>query len=190
VFTHGWPETPAEWTSGVDENEALFWKMATGIRSEVNKAIEAARGDKTIGASLEAEARVFVADEAARSRLRDRVAELEPFFIVSSLVFVDDAEAASGASFVSVAGAEAVALGLTEAGASVGVRKTEGEKCARCWEYHPAEAMGSDEKHPELCPRCTGVVIAVDPTMDARAIKAEMEAKKKAEAEAAAVEAV
>ena len=190
VFTHGWPETPAEWTSGVDENEAQFWKMATGIRSEVNKAIEAARGDKTIGASLEAEARVYVADEAARLRLRDRVAELEPFFIVSSLVFVDDAEEASGASSVRVAGAEAVALGLTEAGASVGVRKTEGEKCARCWEYHPAEAMGSDEKHPELCPRCTEVVIAVDPTMDARAIKAEMEAKKKAEAEAAAVEAV
>ena len=127
VFTHGWPETPAEWTSGVDENEARFWKMATGIRSEVNKAIEAARGDKTIGASLEAEARVYVADEAARLRLRDRVAELEPFFIVSSLVFVDDAEEASGASSVRVAGAEAVALGLTEAGASVGVRKTEGE---------------------------------------------------------------
>ena len=50
--------------------------------------------------------------------------------------------------------------------------------------------MGSDEKHPELCPRCTPVVLAVDPEMDARAIKAEAEARARAEAEAAAVEAV
>jgi hypothetical protein len=48
--------------------------------------------------------------------------------------------------------------------------------------------MGSDEKHPELCPRCTPVVLAVDPKMDARVVAAE--AKAKAEAEAAAVEAV
>ena len=193
VFLHGWPETPEAWTSGTDE-ETRFWKMALGVRSEVNKAIEAARGEKTIGASLEAEARVYIADETARAAFRARVAELVPFFIVSELAFVDAEEeaapAGSGASAVRVAGAEAVSLGLTDAGASVGVRKTAGVKCARCWGYHDASAMGSDEKHPELCPRCTEVVVAVDPTMDARAIKAEMEAKAKAEAEAAAVEAV
>ena len=190
VFLHGWPETPDEWISGVDENEAAFWKMALGLRSETNKAIEAARGDKIVGASLEAEARVFVADEKSRAALKERVDELAPFFIVSSLVVVDDADDVGGdaSSTARVAGAEALSLGLTEAGASVGVRKAGGVKCARCWGYHAEERMGSDEKHPELCPRCTPVVLAVDPKMDARVVAAE--AKAKAEAEAAAVEAV
>ena len=176
----------------MDEDEAAFWKMALGLRSETNKAIEAARGDKIVGASLEAEARVFVADETSRAALKERVDELAPFFIVSSLVLVDDADDvggdASSTVAVSVAGAEAKALGLTEAGASVGVKKVGGVKCARCWGYHASERMGSDEKHPELCPRCTPVVLAVDPKMDARVVAAE--AKAKAEAEAAAVEAV
>jgi isoleucyl-tRNA synthetase len=193
VFLHGWPETPKEWISGVDEDESKFWKMALGLRSETNKAIEAARGDKIVGASLEAEARVFVADETSRLALKERVDEMKTFFIVSSLVLVDDADDvegndASSTVAVSVAGAEAKALGLTEAGASVGVRKVGGVKCARCWGYHASERMGSDEKHPELCPRCTPVVLAVDPKMDARVVAAE--AKAKAEAEAAAVEAV
>ena len=190
VFLHGWPTTPDLWISGVDDDEAAFWKMALGLRSETNKAIEAARGDKIVGASLEAEARVFVADEKSRAALKERVDELAPFFIVSSLVVVDDADDVGGdaSSTARVAGAEAVSLGLTEAGASVGVRKAGGVKCARCWGYHAEERMGSDEKHPELCPRCTPVVLAVDPNMDARVVAAE--AKAKAEAEAAAVEAV
>ena len=72
------------------------------------------------------------AERACTSRTKRRVSGCaiaspnSSVFIVSSLVFVDDAEEASGASSVRVAGAEAVALGLTEAGASVGVRKTEG----------------------------------------------------------------
>ena len=198
VFLHGWPETPDTWT-GLPESETRFWRMAAGVRSETNKAIEAARGAKTLGASLEAEARVFVADEDARAAMRARVAELEPFLIVSKLEFVDAEEEARGVggetgaaetAFSRVAGAEAEALGLTAAGASVGVRKVGGAKCARCWGYHNPSAMGSDEKHPELCPRCTPVVLAVDPEMDARAIKAEAEARARAEAEAAAVEAV
>jgi isoleucyl-tRNA synthetase len=193
VFLHGWPETPKEWISGVDEDESKFWKLALGLRSETNKAIEAARGDKIVGASLEAEARVFVADETSRLALKERVDEMKTFFIVSELVIVDDkndveGNDASSSVAVSVAGAEAKALGLTEAGASVGVRKVGGVKCARCWGYHASERMGSDEKHPELCPRCTPVVLAVDPKMDARVVAAE--AKAKAEAEAAAVEAV
>ena len=123
--------------------------MATGIRSEVNKAIEAARGDKTIGASLEAEARVYVArTKAARLRLRDRVAELEPFFIVSSLVFVDDAEEASGASSVRVAGAEAVALGLTRRAPPWACGRRRGLSARGAGSTTRAEAMGSDEKHP------------------------------------------
>ena len=73
----------------------------------------------------------------------------------------------------------------------MGVRQAASQgPCAPALGVPPGVAMASAKSTPSCAPRCTEVVIAVDPTMDARAIKAETEAKKKAEAEAAAVEAV
>ncbi len=31
------------------------------------------------------------------------------------------------------------------------------KKCIRCWKYY--DEIGSDPAHPELCLRCTGVVV-------------------------------
>ena len=47
----------------------------------------------------------------------------------------------------------------------VGVRRAAGTKCARCWAY--TTDAGSDERHPELCARCTPIVIAIDPELRA-----------------------
>ncbi len=38
------------------------------------------------------------------------------------------------------------------------VEPARGEKCSRCWQL--TEQRGSVPEHPELCPRCTGVVIS------------------------------
>lgn len=52
--------------------------------------------------------------------------------------------------------------------------KAAGSKCIRCWGY--TRDLGSDERHPELCARCTPIVIAADPEMRAPAKGAEAEA--------------
>ena len=36
----------------------------------------------------------------------------------------------------------------------IAVTKAEGEKCPRCWHYHPQ--VGKEER--EICPRCSEVV--------------------------------
>jgi isoleucyl-tRNA synthetase len=51
-----------------------------------------------------------------------------------------------------------------DAGAvTVGAGKAGGAKCARCWGF--SDALGGDERHPELCPRCTPIVVKIDPGM-------------------------
>ena len=60
VFLQGWLETPSEWTDGISETEDLFWQTSSVVRGEVNKCLELARKDKIVGASVEAEAFVFV----------------------------------------------------------------------------------------------------------------------------------
>jgi isoleucyl-tRNA synthetase len=42
-------------------------------------------------------------------------------------------------------------------GLKVGVARAPGAKCQRCWRYD--EKLGSDGAHPEICPRCTAVVL-------------------------------
>ena len=34
--------------------------------------------------------------------------------------------------------------------------KSTGQKCVRCWNY--SDDLASDDKHPELCKRCTDIV--------------------------------
>jgi isoleucyl-tRNA synthetase len=38
------------------------------------------------------------------------------------------------------------------AGLTIGVRKTRGKKCNRCWVY--SETVGVNDEHPTICERC------------------------------------
>jgi isoleucyl-tRNA synthetase len=41
-------------------------------------------------------------------------------------------------------------------GLAVEVRKAEGEKCERCWQYKPTVGQGAE--HSTLCARCAGII--------------------------------
>ena len=43
---------------------------------------------------------------------------------------------------------------------AVEVAPAKGEKCERCWKNHIK--VGSNSEHPTLCPRCAGVVAAIE----------------------------
>ena len=102
---------------------------ATAARGEANRAIEAARGEKLVGASLEAKVVLHAADEAFAAQLRSRVEELKPFFIVSELEVADSAEEVTSVCGATseLKGAEAEAAGLGADGIIAGVTKAGGE---------------------------------------------------------------
>jgi len=117
--------------------EARYEKLRS-VRSDVARALELARKDKTIGHSLDA--RVLIAAPAGPWRellesYRDQLATLS---IVSQAELVDAVDDG-------VPGEEV-------AGLAVRVEKARGEKCARCWNY--AETVGESDEHPGVCHRC------------------------------------
>ena len=116
------------------------WERIRKIRDEVNKALENARNQKTIGKSLEAQV-TLKTDGELYDFLKENEAVLEPVFIVSKVVLEQGAAAQTTAE--------------TE-GLEVTVSKAHGEKCERCWAY--SDTVGKDEKHPTLCARCAAII--------------------------------
>jgi isoleucyl-tRNA synthetase len=109
--------------------EARYGKLFE-IRAQVQSKLEAARAAKLIGASLEAMVTIRV-DGEQRKLLEEAKAELPFLLIVSKVVLADGPF-------------------------SVEVARAPGEKCERCWMY--SEELGTDPKHPTLCPKCTAAL--------------------------------
>ncbi len=110
------------------------------IKKDVLKSLEVLRRDKTIRGSLEADIKIFVNDESARKKIEMMGGDFKRFLQVAAVELVDS----SDESFTKYEKC------------SIYVSKTQGKKCARCWNYF--SELGSDSGHPELCARCTDIV--------------------------------
>jgi isoleucyl-tRNA synthetase len=134
--------TPAGW-----EDEALVdkWARIRELRRVVTGALEIARKDKVIGASLEAAPILFVTDPADKAMLDS----------------IDFAEVAiTSAAHVSTLPAPEDAFRLPEIeGIAASFHHARGNKCARCWMI--LEEVGKNPKHDDLCNRCAGAVDAL-----------------------------
>ena len=119
------------------------WERLLALRSEITKVLEAARREKTIGLSLDAEV-LLQADAETSAFLNENLALLQELCIVSSLRVVTEA---GDAAFVA---------GEEMKGLQIAVRPAPGNKCERCWTISPA--VGEDTEHPTLCSRCLVVV--------------------------------
>jgi isoleucyl-tRNA synthetase len=131
VHLRQFPEMPASW-----RDEALIgqWRNIRELRRVVTGALEVKRKEGTIGSSLEASPRVYVAD----ARLR------------AALDGIDLAEIAitSGAELLPGDG-PAHAFRLDEVkGVAVVFEPAKGKKCARSWKI--LAEVGSDPEFPEL----------------------------------------
>ncbi|MGH6894779.1 MAG: zinc finger domain-containing protein, partial [Dongiaceae bacterium] len=133
-----YPETPSAWR---DQALAAKWDKVREIRRVVTGALELARADKKIGASLQAHPVVHLTDD--RRAMLDGV-DLGEISITSAIT-VSAASAANGA------------FTLAEVpGVAVLVNPAEGGKCERCWQVLPE--VGGHPRHPTLCNRCADVV--------------------------------
>jgi isoleucyl-tRNA synthetase len=141
VHLHTFPETPKSWA-----NAALVekWNRIRAIRRVVTGALEIARRDKVIGASLEAAPTVFVSeDDDAKMLATIPLAEV----------------AITSAAHVSTHEAPADAFRLPDvAGVGAVFHHAQGNKCARCWMILPE--VGTNPKHDDLCNRCSAAIDA------------------------------
>lgn len=156
VFQMGWFDMEPQWAS-LDDQEVSAWDKILLVRAEVNKAMELARADKTIGASLEAKVVLSLDDAVLLSRLQklqdaqNGVDELRYLFITSGAELVPtEAFDAQALKYKTTATLEGVGV------LKIGVGRADGSKCERCWNY--STLVGTFEDHPTICERCHPLV--------------------------------
>jgi len=133
------PETPSAWAS---PKLIEKWNRIRTLRRVVTGALEVARRDKIIGASLEAAPVLYVSD-AADSAILDGINLAE--IAITSAAHVSTKEPPEDAFRL----AEVVGVAAT-------FHHAQGDKCARCWMVLPE--VGKIPDHPDLCQRCSEAV--------------------------------
>ena len=128
IFLSAWPKKNREM---VDENLGKKWQQILKVRSKVLKKLEEAREGKKIASSLEAS--ILIHGPGALISLLESLGDgLKEVFIVSEVQLTTAPET------------------------KIRVKRAEGRKCERCWNYSPR--VGKDKEHPTLCERCWKVI--------------------------------
>jgi isoleucyl-tRNA synthetase len=124
--------------AGVAEKDpqAADWATLLAVREQAMKALEEARNSKQIGKSLEAQLAITAADPAYSVLARHRD-QLRYLFIVSAVSLAQGSGNGTG-------------------NVRVEVKKADGAKCDRCWNY--SIHVGEDKTYPTVCERCSAVL--------------------------------
>ena len=112
------------------------WASLRGVRDDVLKKLEEARNNKLIGTGLEAQVAITASDPLY-SLLQRHADQLRYLFIISSVTLTQGSGNGTG-------------------GVHVEVKKAEGAKCERCWNY--STHVGEDKNYPTVCERCSAVL--------------------------------
>ena len=134
----GWPHArdfkPALPSQDTLDAALANFECALEVRDVVTKALEDARGAKTINKSQEAAVKVTVPAETMTKLSAYDNAVFEELFIVSGV------ELAEGEDF------------------ACEVNTATGEKCPRCWNYRE---LGGNANHVDVCERCGDALDAI-----------------------------
>ena len=121
-----------------DELGRDYWNQVMAVKTAVNKALEDARQEGTIGGGLEAEVTLYASEEL--QQLLGKLGDELRFVLITSRADLEPLASATGAVDTDVEGLK------------VAVAKSSHEKCERCW--HRREDVGTIEAHSQLCGRC------------------------------------
>lgn len=138
IFFLDWPKVEQRY---LDPALKERWEKIHAIRDEINRALEDARKEKVIGASLAAEIWIYPKDAEQEALLKS--VDLETITITSI-------------AHVEPAGTKAPEGSMEGELVAVQVKPASGEKCERCWVYSPE--VGTVTEHPTLCKRCADVI--------------------------------
>jgi isoleucyl-tRNA synthetase len=128
---------PTSETERLEDTAFRFnWGTLRQIRDTVLKALEEARNAKLIGTGIEAQ--VFItAPEGKYALLKQYSDKLRYLFIVSQVTLIEGSGNGTGSVHVEV-------------------KKADGLKCDRCWNY--STHVGEDKIYPTVCERCSPVL--------------------------------
>ena len=118
------------------DSEQDDWTTLRVVRDEVLKALEEARNSKLIGTGLEAQLEITASDPLY-SLLQRYTGQLRYLFIVSAVTLKQGSGNGTG-------------------GVHIQVKKADGLKCERCWNY--STHVGEDKEYPTVCERCSAVL--------------------------------
>jgi isoleucyl-tRNA synthetase len=135
VHLRSYDPIPTEWH---DNDVAEKWAQIRRVRQVVMSALECARNDGRIGASLQAALTVYVSEDMLWAFAGQDAASL---FITSSAILTTDTAPADAFRLEAI---NDVAVGFSMA---------EGEKCARCWKVSREVSAARD-----ICDRCYNAV--------------------------------
>jgi isoleucyl-tRNA synthetase len=149
VFEAGWVQVDQKWHN---PELAQIWQQIRQIRTDVNKVLDTARGEKMIGAPLEAKILLYVGSDQLRTSVKalnpdigNGVDELRYLFITSQVEVLDTPEALLHVKY-----------NLQSDAWGIGVVDAEGQKCDRCWNY--STHVGESAEHPSICERCVAAL--------------------------------
>ena len=128
-----------EATENVDSELLARWEKIHAVRDDVKKALELARSDKVIGASLDASVTIFADGETYE--FLNSISDILPGVLIVSDLAINK-------------GGEGEFKG--EQDFSVTVKHAEGKKCARCWAY--SNTVGTVSGSEDICERCARVL--------------------------------
>jgi isoleucyl-tRNA synthetase len=131
VHLREFPKLPDTW---LDDKLAARWEKVREVRKTVTGALEIARRDKTIGASLEAAPKVYVADPDLAAAVRG--IDMAEVAITSDIEVLESEGPADAFRIDEVKGVAVV------------FQKAEGNRCARSWRILPE--VGTDKDYPDL----------------------------------------
>ncbi|MEM7071557.1 MAG: class I tRNA ligase family protein, partial [Pseudomonadota bacterium] len=123
------------------------WKKLRQIRKVILGAIEIAREQKILGASLEAKIRLYVPSD---QEFDVEVDLLTIVTIVSQSEIVKEKPPKDAFCLDDVPGYAVV------------VERAHGQKCQRCWNIFQPATKDSCQKHNDLCARCQRVIDKID----------------------------
>ncbi len=123
-----------------DPQQQQDWTTLLVVREQVMKALEEERNSKRIGKGLEAQLTITAADPAysVLARYQD---QLRYLFIVSAVKLAQDSGNGTGSVHVEV-------------------KKADGTKCERCWNF--SARVGEDKNCPTVCERCSAVLKEIE----------------------------
>jgi isoleucyl-tRNA synthetase len=129
-----------EFTVPFDFSQQNDWNTLRSVRDEVLKALEDARNNKLIGGPLEAQVHLTASDPLY-ALLKRYEAQLRYLFIVSAVSLTQG-------------------LGNGTGSVHVEVKKADGTKCERCWNY--STHVGEDKNYATVCERCSAILKEIE----------------------------
>jgi len=137
VLLAEWYELPEVNNLSLDD---AYWRQIIAVKTAVNKVLEQARSEKTVGSSLAADVTLY-ADEALKAQLEKLGKELRFVTITSK------------ADLESLASADEESTQKTDiSGLRLSLTASTADKCERCW--HHNVTVGLHPEHATLCSRC------------------------------------